>query len=71
MCSSDLVDELLNARTRNRQVAAARALDRVLLWEHYMIPNWYIDYHRVAHRSTLRSPETPPYSLAIRTWWKE
>ncbi|WP_373288212.1 extracellular solute-binding protein [Halopseudomonas pertucinogena] len=66
-----LVGELLNARTRTRQIAAGRALDRVLLWEHYMIPNWYIDYHRVAHRSTLRSPETPPYSLAIRTWWKE
>ena len=66
-----LVDELLNARTRNRQVAAARALDRVLLWEHYMIPNWYIDYHRVAHRSYQRSPATPPYSLAIRTWWMD
>ena len=66
-----LVEELLNARTRNRQIAAGRALDRVLLWEHYTIPNWYIDYHRVAHRSTLRSPPTPPYSLAIRSWWVE
>ena len=66
-----LVDELLNARTRNRQIAAGRALDRVLLWEHYTIPNWYIDYHRVAHRSTLRSPPTPPYSLGIRSWWIE
>ena len=66
-----LVDELLNARTRNRQIAAGRALDRVLLWEHYTIPNWYIDYHRVAHRSTLRSPPIPPYSLGIRSWWIE
>lgn len=36
-----LVEKLLNASTRNRQIAAARALDRVLLWEHYTIPNWY------------------------------
>lgn len=64
-----LVEKLLNASTRNRQIAAARALDRVLLWEHYTIPNWYINYHRVAHRSTLHSPPTPPYSLAVRTWW--
>ncbi|MFN3579532.1 MAG: extracellular solute-binding protein [Pseudomonas sp.] len=65
----DLLEKLLNASTRDKQIAAAKALDRVLLWEHYTIPNWYIDYHRIAHRQWLRSPETPPYSLAIRTWW--
>ena len=66
-----LLAKLLNAKTRTRQIAAARAIDRVLLWEHYTIPNWYINYHRIAHRSTLRSPPTPPYSLAIRSWWMD
>ncbi|WP_407925937.1 extracellular solute-binding protein [Halopseudomonas xiamenensis] len=66
-----LLDRLLTADTRTRQVAAARAIDRVLLWEHYTIPNWYINYHRIAHRSTLRSPPTPPYSLSIRSWWMD
>jgi microcin C transport system substrate-binding protein len=67
----DLVDKLGNATSRSEQVAAARALDRVLLWNHYTIPNWYINYHRIAHRSWLQTPDTPPYSLVIRSWWKD
>lgn len=65
----DLLEKLLAASNRDQQIAATKALDRVLLWEHYTIPNWYIDYHRIAHREWLKSPATPPYSLAIRTWW--
>lgn len=65
----ELLDTLLTANTRTKQIAAAKAIDRVLLWEHYTIPNWYINYHRIAHRSTLRSLPTPPYSLSIRSWW--
>ncbi|WP_442909129.1 extracellular solute-binding protein [Halopseudomonas sp.] len=67
----DLLEHLLGASNREQQIAAARALDRVLLWEHYIIPNWYIDYHRIAHRAWLQTPEIPPYSLAIRSWWME
>ena len=63
------LENLLGATNRLEQIAAAKALDRVLLWEHYTIPNWYIDYHRIAHRAWLKSPDTPPYSLALRTWW--
>ncbi|MEO1820675.1 MULTISPECIES: extracellular solute-binding protein [Pseudomonadaceae] len=65
-----LVERLGAASSRSEQVAAARALDRVLLWQHYTIPNWYIDYHRIAYRSWLRTPEIPPYSLSIRSWWQ-
>ncbi|TKA90300.1 extracellular solute-binding protein [Halopseudomonas bauzanensis] len=65
----ELLGTLLAANTRTKQIAAAKAIDRVLLWEHYTIPNWYINYHRIAHRSTLRSLTTPPYSLSIRSWW--
>ena len=67
----DLVEHLLAATNRDEQIAAAKALDRVLLWEHYTIPNWYIDYHRIAHRAWLKSPEAPPFSLAIRSWWMD
>lgn len=65
----DLLESLLAASSREQQEAAARALDRVLLWEHYTIPNWHINYHRIAHRHWLRWAATPPYSLAIRSWW--
>lgn len=64
-----MIEHLLAASTREQQIAATRALDRVLLWQQYTIPNWYIDYHRIAHRSWLKSAETPPFSLSIRSWW--
>lgn len=64
-----LVESLLGARTRDEQVAAARALDRVLLWRHYNIPNWHINYHRVAYRNRFAYVATPPYTLGLRSWW--
>ncbi|MDN5514789.1 extracellular solute-binding protein [Ectopseudomonas composti] len=64
-----MIDKLLSAQTRDEQVAAARALDRVLLWQHYSIPNWYINYHRLAYRNRFAFVTTPPYTLGLRTWW--
>ena len=64
-----LLDTLLAARTRDDQVAAARALDRVLLWHDYMVPNWYLDNHRLAYRNRFASVTTPPYTLGLNTWW--
>jgi microcin C transport system substrate-binding protein len=65
----DLLDKLLVAQTRDEQVAAARAIDRVLLWNHYVIPNWYISYHRLAYRNRFAHVTTPPYTLGLRAWW--
>jgi len=64
-----LLDDLLAAQSRDDQVAAARALDRVLLFEHYMIPNWYLDAHRLAYRNRFAFVTTPPYTLGLNTWW--
>ncbi|EZH81438.1 ABC transporter substrate-binding protein [Ectopseudomonas composti] len=64
-----MIDKLLSAQTRDEQVASARALDRVLLWQHYSIPNWYINYHRLAYRNRFAFVTTPPYTLGLRTWW--
>ncbi|MDP3365261.1 MAG: extracellular solute-binding protein [Pseudomonas sp.] len=65
----EMIDKLLSAQTRDEQVAATRALDRVLLWQHYSIPNWYINYHRLAYRNRFVFVTTPPYTLGLRTWW--
>ena len=35
-----LIDSLVRATTRDQLVAATRALDRVLLWNHYVVPQW-------------------------------
>nr|WP_322941118.1 extracellular solute-binding protein [Pseudomonas sp. s4] len=65
----EMIDRLLSAQTRDEQIAATRALDRVLLWQHYSIPNWYINYHRLAYRNRFAFVTTPPYTLGLRTWW--
>lgn len=36
-----LIDGLVKADTRDAMVHYARALDRVLQWGYYMIPNYY------------------------------
>jgi microcin C transport system substrate-binding protein len=64
-----LLESLLAAQTRDEQVAATRALDRVLLSQHYMIPNWYLNYHRLAYRNRFAFVTTPPYTLGLRAWW--
>ncbi|WP_248744822.1 extracellular solute-binding protein [Pseudomonas sp. MWU12-2037] len=64
-----LLEALLAAHTQDEQLAAGRALDRVLLWQHIMIPNWYLDYHRLAYRNRFAFVTTPPYTLGLSAWW--
>ncbi|MGC5699073.1 ABC transporter substrate-binding protein [Pseudomonas sp. NFXW11] len=64
-----LLEQLLAASTRDEQLTAGRALDRVLLWQHYMIPNWYLNYHRLAYRNRFAFVTTPPYTLGLGAWW--
>lgn len=64
-----LLDKLIAARTREEQISAARAIDRVLLWNHYSIPNWFISNHRLAYRNRFAHVTTPPYTLGLRAWW--
>jgi microcin C transport system substrate-binding protein len=63
-----LLEQLLGAQDHAAQVTAARALDRVLLAGHYMIPNWYLNYHRLAYRNRFAFVTTPPYSLGLSAW---
>jgi len=69
-----LVDKIVTAETRHDLVIAARALDRVLLFGEYLVPNWYINVHRIAYRNAFEMPETlplyyEPISLMLKTWW--
>ena len=67
----ELVDLVIQAPDRDALVAAARALDRVLLWGHYVIPNWHIRSFRVLYWDKFGRPERPAkYSLGFpETWW--
>ncbi|WP_257284471.1 extracellular solute-binding protein [Endozoicomonas sp. SESOKO1] len=65
-----MIDHVINANSREELTTAVKALDRVLLWGEYMIPQWYYPYDRIAHSSKLVRPESEPlYSTDIYTWW--
>ncbi|NMX60508.1 extracellular solute-binding protein [Pseudomonas sp. WS 5079] len=66
----ELVEQLINADSRNSLVAHAKALDRVLQFGYYVIPNWHIKTYRVAYWNHLGHPKVPPrYDVGINTWW--
>ncbi|MDP6704738.1 MAG: extracellular solute-binding protein [Alphaproteobacteria bacterium] len=66
-----LIDHVIFAKSRAELVAATRALDRVLLWGHYVIPNWHIRSFRVAYWNRFARPAVrPKYGLGfLDTWW--
>ena len=65
-----LVERVAEAKSHDDLVATTRALDRVLLWNYYMIPHWHLDYHRLAYRNRFQRPEhSPDLSLGFQTWW--
>ena len=65
-----LVEQLINADTRQSLIAHTRALDRVLLWGYYLIPNWHIKTWRVAYWNHIGHPKvSPKYDIGINTWW--
>jgi microcin C transport system substrate-binding protein len=67
----ELVDLVIQAPSREALVTATRALDRVLLWGHYVIPNWHIRSFRIVYWNKFGRPERPPkYGLGFpSTWW--
>jgi microcin C transport system substrate-binding protein len=66
-----LIDKIITAPDRQSLVTACRALDRVLLWGHYVIPNWYSRKFRIAYWNKFSRPEIKPkYALGFfDTWW--
>ncbi len=67
-----LVESLIRADSRQALVTHARALDRALLWGHYVVPNYYVDAWRVAYWKRFGRPAiTPQSDFGLMTWWEE
>ncbi|WP_374418543.1 extracellular solute-binding protein [Stutzerimonas kunmingensis] len=67
-----LVEGLIGADSRKELITYTRALDRVLLWGHYVVPNWHIKTWRVAYWNHLAHPEvTPRQDIGLMTWWRK
>ncbi|WP_078708945.1 extracellular solute-binding protein [Consotaella salsifontis] len=66
-----LVDTIVYADNRDDLVAATRALDRVMLWEYYVVPQWYKDTIWLAYWNKFGMPETAPEYAGIDpySWW--
>jgi microcin C transport system substrate-binding protein len=68
----ELVNLLISAPDRDELIQRTRALDRVLLHGHYVIPNWFLASDRIAYWSFLKRPETVPKNGAdVNNWWVE
>lgn len=68
-----LVNKIINANSREMLVAATHALDRVLLWHYYVIPQWHLNSWRLVYWDKFGRPKkTAPYDLNLsKTWWSK
>jgi len=66
-----LVNKILAAKSRKSMTAATRALDRVLMWSHYVVPQWYKRFHNIAYWNKFDRPKIKPrFDLGmLDTWW--
>jgi microcin C transport system substrate-binding protein len=66
-----LIDRVIFATDRDDLIAATRALDRVLLWGNYVVPQWYYGASRLAWWNRFGHPEPlPKYAIGFPTiWW--
>jgi microcin C transport system substrate-binding protein len=67
-----LIDRVIFATDRDDLVAATKALDRVLLWHHFVVPQWTYGKIRTARWDRLGRPDPmPKYGMAAfpDIWW--
>ncbi|MDO9412932.1 MAG: extracellular solute-binding protein [Pseudolabrys sp.] len=67
-----LIDRVIFATTREDLVVATQALDRVLLWNNYVVPQWSYPFSRTARWDRFSHPENmPKYGAAAfpTVWW--
>jgi microcin C transport system substrate-binding protein len=67
-----LIEQVIFAKNRPDLEAAVRALDRVLLWNHYLVPQWTYGKVRTARWDRFGHPDPmPKYGRAAfpTVWW--
>jgi microcin C transport system substrate-binding protein len=66
-----LVDHVIFAKDRAELVAATNALDRVLLWNDFVVPQWYSPKARIAYWDRFGQPSTLPALTPgfPQVWW--
>mgnify|MGYP000723820594 CR=1 FL=1 len=65
-----LIEGVIAAPDRQALVDRTRALDRVLQWGHWVIPQWHLASDRVAYWDKFGRPAVvPDQGVQIDTWW--
>ena len=66
-----LIDKVIFATNRESLVAATRALDRVLLWNHYVVPQFTYPFSRYARWDRFNHAPLPKYARSglPSLWW--
>ncbi|MCK5285435.1 MAG: ABC transporter substrate-binding protein [Alphaproteobacteria bacterium] len=69
----DFINKIIHAKNRNDLITKTRAMDRILLWNHYVIPMWHYPKWRIAYWNHIKHPETMSgiSPLILYTWWKK
>lgn len=69
-----LVNKIVYSNNRQEMITASHLLDRILWNEFYLLPNWYINEHRVAFFDKFIMPDTlpkyyQPTDYVLKTWY--
>ncbi len=69
-----LVKSVIEAPDREELIYRTRALDRVLLHNHIVVPQFHSGAHRIAYWDKFGKPDLAPkydpgYGLGLMTWW--
>lgn len=65
----ELIERLIRAQTREELVATVKAMDRVLLHGHYVIPQWFLGSDRILYWDKFSRPPEPTRHGSSTSWW--
>ncbi len=66
----ELIEKVIAAPSRKELVTAVKALDRVLQWGYWLIPNFHSTYDRIAYWNKFGRPAiTPTEGNQFLSWW--
>ena len=67
----ELIERIIAAPDRDELVALTKALDRILLFEHLVVMQWYFDQTRIAWWNKFEKPPTQPSYRGWdpHSWW--
>ena len=70
-----LIDKIIYAENGADLTTAVKALDRVLWYGYYLVPNWHLSSHRIAFHNKFNIPSSLPtyydYMSFVMTWWRK